>query len=71
MRCYLMKDGHIFAVEFLEEDTDSRLVEKAGEVFERRRPVANYDGFEVWDGSRFIYRWPPAVPQGPPADMEL
>jgi len=59
MRCFFLRDGHIKAVHILEEDSDDGLIEQARKkfFFEGGRSVA--DGFEVWHGPRFVFRFPP------------
>jgi len=63
MRCYFMRAGHIAAVEFLESTTDKELVAEAEELFNAKGKTGRYNGFEVWDGPRFVYRHPPGDPQ--------
>jgi hypothetical protein len=60
MRCYLMRNGHIQAVEFLASGTDEELIEQGKRVFQERgdRP---FDGFEIWDGARRVYVHPEAT----------
>jgi hypothetical protein len=56
MRCYFMRDGKIQGVTFLKSGPDdARPVEEARGVFEQHAGQ-NFDGFEVWDGTRFVYR---------------
>jgi hypothetical protein len=57
MRCFLMRKGHIAAVEFLTAGPDESLIEQAKLIFNERtdRP---FDGFEVWDGARRVYFHP-------------
>jgi hypothetical protein len=59
MRCYFMRDGHIASVEFLESTTDRERVVEAEALFNIKARDAGCDGFEVWDGPRFVYRYPP------------
>ena len=63
MRCYLMRQGRIAAVELLTSNTDRALAEEAEEIFAARSKNLGWDGFEVWDGLRFVYRHPPDVDQ--------
>lgn len=60
MRCYLFRRGHIAAVETLKAGTDEALVEQARALFDKRGP--DYEGFEVWDCARFVYRHPAMPP---------
>jgi hypothetical protein len=56
MRCYFMRDGKIQGVTFLKSGPDdARLVEEAKSIFEHHAEQ-HFDGFEVWDGTRFVYR---------------
>lgn len=57
MRCYFMKNKHIEAVEFLTTAPDDELIQQAEALF-RERAGRHFDGFEVWDGRRFVYRFP-------------
>jgi hypothetical protein len=54
MRCFLMKMGHIRAVEVLEPAPDQALVDQARGHF-RRRAREKFDDFEVWVGTRRLY----------------
>jgi len=54
MRCFLMNNGHIRAVEVLEPAPDQALVDQARAHF-RRRASEKFDDFEVWDGARRLY----------------
>ena len=59
MRCYLMKYGQIHNVAFLTEgSSDERLILEAEIKFRELGGTQNYDGFEVWVGKRFVYRYP-------------
>ena len=60
MRCYFMKAGRIEAVEFLKASPDDQLIEQAKALFQDRA-TQGYDGFEVWDLNRFVYREPRAA----------
>lgn len=57
MRCYLLKNQHIAAVEFLAPGSDQELIEQSHGHFERRAEE-RFDGFEVWDAARRVYSWP-------------
>ncbi len=46
MHCYLMRKGHIAAVEFLTAGPDDALIEQGKEIFSQL-PIEAYDGFEV------------------------
>jgi hypothetical protein len=58
MRCYFMKQCHIFKVEFLEAKDDAGRIAEARALFEEKASQIGADGFEVWDGPRFLYRYP-------------
>jgi hypothetical protein len=55
MRCYFMRDGRIQGVTFLKSGPDDALIEEARSVF-AQQAGQQFDGFEVWDGTRFVYR---------------
>ena len=57
VRCYLMRDGHIAAVELLDVKSDEEAVEKCRALFEERK--SKFEGFEVWDHARKIAHGPP------------
>lgn len=57
MRCYLIRAKKIEGVEFLDNAPDEDLIKEAEARF-RESADQNYDGFEVWDGKRFVYRFP-------------
>ncbi len=64
MRCYLIRNGHIAGVETLEGTTsDEDAVARATAIFERL-DRGRFDGFEVWDQKRFLYRWPTGEQSG-------
>ena len=55
MRCYFMRSGRIQGITFLKSGLDdARMVEEARSVFEHAGQ--QFDGFEVWEGTRFVYR---------------
>jgi hypothetical protein len=62
VRCYFMKDGHIAAVAFLVETTDAGRIVEAKRLFVADGLKHKADGFEVWDGPRFVYRFPEEPP---------
>ncbi len=63
MRCYFMRGSSIANVEFLTEGSDEELIRQALSVFDEHSSRA-YDGFEVWDGKRFVYRYTAATKTG-------
>jgi hypothetical protein len=56
MRCYFLIDGHIAGVEMLTGLSDRDAVTKARLLFSGRR--IPFDGYEVWDQTRFVFRYP-------------
>jgi hypothetical protein len=68
MRCYFVRAGHIAAVEMLTGLSDKDAIAKAHSLFSERK--TQFDGFEVWDQTRFLFRHPDpdaAEPKPPPA----
>jgi len=60
VRCYFMRDGHISAVEVLVEgSSDAEAIETSKTLFRERETIGLYEGFEVWDQARFVYRYSP------------
>ncbi len=59
MRVYFMKAGHIAGVEFLHQSTDEGRISEAEKLFAAKGKTAGAEGFEVWDGPRFVYCYPP------------
>jgi hypothetical protein len=57
MRCFFMRDGHIAAVELLEPVSDQEAVHRSKQLF-LARVKEGFDGFEVWDHQRIIFRYP-------------
>lgn len=53
-----MKDGHIGAVEILTATDDIGRIAEALTLYQNSGMKRGADGFEVWDGPRFVYRWP-------------
>jgi hypothetical protein len=58
VRCYFMKDCHITSVEFLKATHDAERIAEAHKLFDTKGKLKGADGFEVWDGPRFLYRYP-------------
>lgn len=58
MRCYFMRDGHIMGVELLDQTDDVGRIARSRELFETKGKPEGAEGFEVWDGPRFVYRFP-------------
>lgn len=55
MRCYFLREGHIRAVEELTDASDAQAVAQGLALFKERQD--KYTGFEVWDRTRFVYRF--------------
>ena len=64
MRVYFVKSGHILAVRNLTANDDAARIAEARDLFESDGKKREAEGFEVWDGSRFVYRYP--APNGNP-----
>jgi hypothetical protein len=56
MRCYFMSNGHIAGVEVLTVASDDDAIKQARALFQERSQ--QFAGFEVWDRSRPVYRYP-------------
>jgi hypothetical protein len=50
-----MRANRIEGVELLKPGPDADLIRQAEELF-RARAAENYDGFEIWELNRFVYR---------------
>jgi hypothetical protein len=52
-----MRGGHIAAVEILTDtSSDEAAVKQSQAIYTKRKHA--FDGFEVWDRARFLYRHP-------------
>jgi hypothetical protein len=56
VRFYFMRNGHIASVEELPGLSDEEAIAKGHALFLERRHL--YEGFEVWDRTRFLFRYP-------------
>jgi|SRR5579871_3015371 len=56
MRCYFLIDGHIAGIEMMTGLSDRDAVTKARLLFSER--MIPFDGYEVWDQTRFVFRHP-------------
>ena len=64
MRCYFLSEGHIVSVEELTGRSDEAAVAKAHELCAERKAL--YEGFEVWECKRVVFRHPdPAATAAP------
>jgi hypothetical protein len=58
MRCYFLWDGHIAGVEMLPLGlSDEDAIARAHTLSSNRK--GPFDGFEVWDRARCVFRLPP------------
>ena len=57
MRCFFITDGHVVAAEELFGLSDQEAVEGSKLLFEQAS--GRYQTFEVWQGTRFVYRHTP------------
>jgi hypothetical protein len=55
-----MRGGHIETVKILTAANDEDRIAESRELFKARPKPSLVDGFEVWDGPRFLYRYPEA-----------
>ena len=60
MRVYFMKAGRISGVEYLKQSSDEARIAEGRELFETVGRKMGAEGFEVWDGARFVFRFPAA-----------
>ena len=58
MRCYFKRGGRIASVEFLTKTGDDECIAECQALFAAKGKPSGADGFEVWDGARFVYRFP-------------
>ena len=56
MRCYFMRGSHIASVEELPGLSEEDASAKAHALFSDRKQF--FEGFELWDRSRFLFRHP-------------
>jgi len=57
VRCFFMKSGRIYAVEYLSGESDVELIRQAQDLFTAKGLPMGAEGFEVWDHARFVYRF--------------
>ena len=58
MRCYFMRNGHIASVEILDGITDDIVAIKLGRSAFLKRLGERFDGFEIWERDRMVFRYP-------------
>jgi hypothetical protein len=51
-----MRGTRIEGVTFLKTAPDQELIRQARTVFLARAKIEQFDGFEVWEGNRFVHR---------------
>jgi hypothetical protein len=57
MRCYFLRDGRLAGVEVMSAGlSDEEAIATANVLLAKRK--GPFDSFEVWEGSRFVYRQP-------------
>jgi hypothetical protein len=74
MRCYFLRGGRIAGVEILPLGlSDEDAIARAHTLSSKRK--GPFDGFEVWDGARFVFRLPDPyadrtrkIAEGPPRE---
>ena len=60
MRCYFLRGGRIAGVEILPLGlSDEDAIARAHTLSSKRKDL--FDGFEVWDRARFVFRSPPSA----------
>jgi hypothetical protein len=64
MRCFFTQNGRIRTVDLLSPTDDPSRIEEAHRLFETKGNEWGADGFEVWDGRRFLYRFPETAAKG-------
>jgi len=66
MRCYFMRNGHIAAVELLDDVVDdSDAIKRGGKLF-LDRIHRGFEGFEIWERERVVFRYPEEESQAGP-----
>jgi hypothetical protein len=70
MRCFFMQGGHIAAVELLENAADDDAAIRQSRAMFVSRIRLGFDGFEVWDRARRVYRYPEPDESDPPAGTD-
>lgn len=57
MRCHLIANGRVTFVEFLKGEDDVEWIAESKLLFDKIGKQHGADGFEVWDGSRVVFRF--------------
>lgn len=72
MRCYFMRDGHICAVEVIDDaKSDDEAIQLGfGLLRDRLGKKQTIHGFEVWDRARLVHRHPPPPPKYTAAETD-
>jgi hypothetical protein len=66
MRCYFMRGGHVAAVESLDKaPDDDAAIRQAAIMFIAR--TGEFEGCEIWDQNRVVFRFPDHPPFSPAA----
>jgi hypothetical protein len=58
VRIYFVRAGHFVNFEVLKSGDDKEVIKEAHGLFETVGKAHGADGFEIWDGARFVYCWP-------------
>jgi hypothetical protein len=66
MRCYFMRNGHIASVEVLEGVSDDTAAIKLGSASFLKRLREGFEGFEIWERDRIVFRYPEDETQAGP-----
>lgn len=64
MRCYFMRAGRIVSVEELPGLSDQEAIKTSCRLFDVGK--ADFDGFEIWDRARIVFRASPSKSDGAP-----
>lgn len=66
MCCYFMRNGHIASVEPLEGVSDDAAAIKLGSASFLKRLRDGFEGFEIWERDRMVFRYPEDESQAGP-----
>ena len=58
MRCYFLRNGHIAGVVILEGITKDHAAIRTGSALFLDRVHERFEGFEIWDRERLVFRYP-------------